>query len=176
MVTTWQELSEAIATHAARAAEKLRAEDATAGQVSVFLQTNQFRKDLPQRHCSGSRELLSHTSSTRIILSEAIAIGQSLWRDGFRYKKAGVMLSDICHDHPQRSLFEPRDLNRDCKLMRTMDAINARMGERSLHPASMGLRRRNWHMRRKQQSPRYTTRWDELPKVISDIRGMRPRH
>ncbi|MCH2162744.1 MAG: Y-family DNA polymerase [Phycisphaerales bacterium] len=165
MVTRWSDLSEAIATHASRAAEKLRAEGSVAGQLSVYLHTNRFREDLPQYHRGGSRELLPATNTTPVLVEAAISIGQHLWRDGFQYKKAGVMLADITRSGGQGGLFNQRDQVRDARLMQAMDAINTQLGPGTLHPAATGLQSREWHMQRNNRSPRYTTRWDELPRT-----------
>lgn len=165
MVTTWDELSEAIATHASRAAEKLRAEDSVAGQISVFLHTNRFREDMPQYHRNGTRELLPATNVTPVILDAARSIGRSIFREGFHYKKAGVMLGDITHGGGQGGLFDQRNHGRDERLMKTLDKINDRMGPGTLHAAATGLRRREWHMKRENRSPRYTTCWDDIPRT-----------
>ncbi|MCH2160427.1 MAG: Y-family DNA polymerase [Phycisphaerales bacterium] len=165
MVTEWADMSEAIASHAIRAAEKLRKESARAALLSVFMATNRFRDDLPQYHRSGSEELLPATSTTPVILKKALAIGRRLWKDGYHYKKAGVMLSDITFGETQGVLFDPRDHPRDERLMHAVDQVNLKMGSGTLRPAASGLTRRNWRMAQRHRSPRYTTRWDELPKT-----------
>ena len=166
MVTEWTDLSEAIATHATRAAEKLRAEGGRAGRLSVFLNTNRFREDLPQYHRSGTCELLPHTNTTPVILGKAMEIGRRLWRAGFHYKKAGVMLSELAFEHAQTSLFDDRDHARDERLMATLDRINQKMGAHTLHPAATGRPdRQRWQMKRRFHSPKYTTRWSDLPKT-----------
>ena len=166
MVTEWTDLSEAIATHATRAAEKLRAEGGRAGRLSVFLNTNRFREDLPQYHRSGTCELLPHTSTTPVILGKAMEIGRRLWRAGFHYKKAGVMLSELAFEHAQTSLFDDRDHARDERLMATLDRINQTMGARTLQPAAVGrTNRQRWQMKQQFRSPKYTTRWSDLPRT-----------
>ncbi|MDG1837254.1 MAG: Y-family DNA polymerase [Phycisphaerales bacterium] len=165
MVTRWEHMSQAIASHAIRAAEKLRSEGGVAGRLAVFIQTNRFRKDLPQYCVSGSCELLPPTNTTPVILKEAAAIGHGLWKEGFQYKKAGVMLSEISFGETQSTLFSDRDHEHDAKLMQVMDLINVKMGSDTLHPAASGVDRRSWSMQQGSRSPRYTTRWDELPKT-----------
>ena len=166
MVEDWDVLSQAIASHATRAAEKLRLEGGVAGRLMVFIHTNRFREDLPQRCVSGSCELLPATSTTPVILNEALQIGRKLWKSGFAYKKAGVMLSELAFGEVQGGLFAERDEARDTRLMQIMDQINARMGSGSLHPAASGVKRRDWTMRQDHRSPRYTTRWNELPRTM----------
>ena len=102
------------------------------------------------------------TSTTPVILKQALAIGRGLWKDGYHYKKAGVMLSDITFGHDQGMLFDVRDHERDHRLMEAMDQVNLRMGAGTVRPAVGGLRKRGWMMAQRCRSPRYTTRWDEL--------------
>jgi len=101
-----------------------------------------------------------------VILKEATAIGRRLWKQGLQYKKAGVMLSEITFGETQGTLFSDRDYEHDAKLMQVMDRINVKMGSGTLHPAASGLKRCSWSMQQESRSPRYTTRWGELPKTI----------
>ena len=166
MVTRWEDMSEAIATHAVRAAEKLRGEGGHAGRISVFIQTNRFREDLPQYGRSGSCELQPVTDVTPVILANALEIGRRLWRPGFHYKKAGVMLCELAFEEVQGTLFDRRDEKRDERLMTTIDRINRRMGSETVHPAATGFKdRRSWAMRQSFRSPRYTTQWTDIPRT-----------
>ena len=166
MVTRWEDMSEAIASHVTRAAEKLRSEGGHAGRISVFLQTNRFRDDLPQYGRSGSCELQPPTNVTPVILANALDLGRRLWRPGYHYKKTGVILCELAFDDVQGALFDQRDHERDNRLMVTLDRINHRMGAETVHPAATGFKNhRNWAMRQSFRSPRYTTRWSDLPKT-----------
>ena len=165
MVTEWSDMSEAISTHVTRAAEKLRVEGARAAQLSVFMSTNRFREDLPQYHRSGGEELLPATNVTPIILRKALTIGRHLWKAGYQYKKAGVMLSELTFGETQGVLFDARDHQRDDRLMQAMDQVNLKMGSGTLRPAANGTRPGHWKMAQDHRSPRYTTRWDELPRT-----------
>ncbi len=166
MVTRWEDMSEAIATHAVRAAEKLRGEGGHAGRISVFIQTNRFREDLPQYGRSGSCELQPVTDVTPVILANALEIGRRLWRPGFHYKKAGVMLCELAFEEVQGTLFDRRDEKRDERLMTAIDRINQRMGSETVHPAATGFKdRRSWAMRQSFRSPRYTTQWTDIPRT-----------
>ena len=164
-VTRWEDMSEAIASHSTRAAEKLRMEGATAGYISVFMHTNRHRSDLPQWSGSGSFELQPPSDVTPIIVRNALRIGERIWRDGYAYKKAGVMVGDIHRGRIQGSLFDTRDHERDTRLMNAMDKINTKMGSGTLQPAASGIGKGSWGMLQEHRSPRYTTRWDELPRT-----------
>ena len=91
-----------------------------------------------------------------------------IYREGFRYKKAGVMLLDLSPKGMlQGVLFdEARPREADVKIMAALDALNARFGRDTVTLASAGLAPR-WAMRSENKTPCYTTRWDELPKAIA---------
>jgi len=165
-VKRWDEMYQAIASHATRAAEKLRLEGGVAGRLSVFIQTNRFRQDQPQHCVSGSCELMPSTNTTPVLVEHASSIGRQLWKPGHAYKKAGVMLSEITFGEMQGALFSSRDDAHDARLMEVLDRINMTMGSGTLHPAATGRHQRTGFMRQEHCSPRYTTRWSELPKVI----------
>ena len=122
---------------------------------------------LPLRSVSGDAQLLLTHMKAALLGpdSETLEIGRSLWRPGHRYKKAGVMLSDISFGHEQGVLFDDRDHHRDQRLMEIMDQVNHRMGSGTVRPAVGGVRKRGWMMAQRCRSPRYTTRWDELPRT-----------
>ncbi len=156
-------LSEAVASYAARGAEKLRRQGSVASELMVFLSTNRFR-DEPQYHPAASCRLTVPTAHTPWLLSVARRVLEGIYRPGYRYKKAGVMymgivpLGDI-----QLGLFDPpRDTGRARRLMETVDGINRVMGSGAVYFAAQGVTR-PWSMRREFLSPRYTTHWDEIP-------------
>jgi DNA polymerase V len=102
--------------------------------------------------------------STRAeLIAAALAGLTSIWRDGYRYKKAGVILLDL---HPaaavQDGLFDKADRPHRVVLMRTIDKLNLRFGRDTLSFAAAGRRDRSWKLRRELLSPCYTTAWDEL--------------
>jgi DNA polymerase V len=88
-----------------------------------------------------------------------------IWRDGYRYKKAGVVLLDLHRASAvQEGLFNKADNPRRGALMRTVDRLNLRYGRDTVSFAAAG-RRRPWKMSREFLSPCYTTAWDELLRV-----------
>lgn len=158
-VTTWQDMREAVAAYAARAGEKLRAERLEARHLAVFLHTNPHGGD-PWH--SGSRAArIEPTSDTRTLISEAVRLLAPLWRDGFRYAKAGVILNDLVPAGEQARLFATRSPEASAKTMAVMDAINARHGRGTLQVASTGISR-NWATRAQRLSPCYTTRLEDI--------------
>lgn len=117
-------IEQAIASFTNIAARKLRRQGSCASGISVFLQTNQYRTELPQYCNSAYRHLAEPTSDTLILVKEAIEGLRSIFREGYLYRRAGVHISDIVSaDAVQLSLFAPH-ANREAraKLMRVIDS------------------------------------------------------
>jgi len=165
-VTELGELREAVASYAARAGEKLRAQGSIAGYLTVFVSTNPYQEHHSQYANAASLCLPMATANTRELISYATKLLESIYKSGYIYKKAGVVLNEIRPEsNPQLSLFippEPWQQNR--KLTQLMDGINARWGRDTIHYGAQGINQR-WQLRRDYLSQRYTTRWDELPEV-----------
>jgi DNA polymerase V len=164
-ITCLQDMREAISSYAVRAAEKLREENRYARVVTVFLRTNRFNPREPQYTPSASIELPLPSSDSRDINEAALELLQSVYRDGYRYMKAGVMLGEFYEPGVyQQNLFDNgQERPRSKELMTTLDQIN-RSGLGKLFFASEGIRK-DWAMKRAHLSPRYTTSWKELPKA-----------
>jgi DNA polymerase V len=159
------ELAEAVATYTVRAAEKLRSQGSVAGYISVFIHTNQFKRDEPQYANSASRTLLFPTSFTPDLIGAALKLLKGIYKPGYKYRKAGVYLSKITpKEHIQYDLFGDFSLWQHDKqrwLMEAVDHINRLWGHDTIFFGAQGIRR-EWQMRQMKRSPRYTTRWDEL--------------
>jgi Domain of unknown function (DUF4113)/impB/mucB/samB family C-terminal domain len=158
-VTTLAELREAAA---ARAAEKLRRQHLATAHLMVFMETNRFKPEDAQHYAARPVHLPVATSDSGKLIAAALAGLAAIWRDGYRYKKAGVVLLDL---HPaaavQEGLFDKADSPRRTALMRTVDRLNTRFGRDTVTFAATG-RRRPWKLRRELLSPCYTTAWAEL--------------
>jgi DNA polymerase V len=159
-VTTWPEMREALAHHATRAAEKLRAERLVAGRMQVFLHTNPHNDDPWHSAQHGGR--IEPTDDTGALIQEAVRMLRPLWRQGYRYAKAGLMLDDLRDAATEPSnLLPTRDPVRSGRLMAAMDGINGRFGRGTLRPLAIGISRGR-SARQNRLSPRYTTRADEM--------------
>src|SRR5690554_2212754 len=95
VVTDLASMRQAVAQHASRAAEKLRAEDQQAKVLTVFIQTNRFKTDQPSYSNSATGQLPDPSNDSRALNRLALQLLQSIWKDGYRYNKAGVMLADF---------------------------------------------------------------------------------
>jgi DNA polymerase V len=166
-VTTLTELEEAVATYTARAAEKLRRQHAAARGITVLIVPKQEVKGSYYRHGptkSGAVRLPLATALTNELVKAALELVRSLFEAGKTYKKAGVILSDIVPETViQGNLFAQAPDNTKARaLMEAIDNINFSMRGDILKFAASGTTR-NWKMRQEMRSPRYTTRWEELP-------------
>lgn len=166
-VTSLDDLSQAVATFAIRACEKLRARSLKANGVWLWLNTNPFKPGQPQYHPSKAFNLIRPTSDTREVLFVAQGLLKAMHKQGYAYKKAGVGLLDLVDsDVVQGDLFSPQDAPRASKSMDVMDSINKRFGRGTLGMASSGWKAAPvWRMRQENLSPAYTQRWDQLMRV-----------
>ena len=160
-ITTLTEMREAVATYMTRAAEKVRRHAVAAGVVTVFLMTNRFT-DEPQYANSVTLPLPVATQDTAELIRYALRGIEQIFREGYRYQKAGVILTALVPAHQvQTYLFDQHDRERSQKLMTAIDSINREWGSGTIRYAAIGLKPR-WVMRCAQRSPRFTTRWEEL--------------
>jgi DNA polymerase V len=166
-VETFEDLSQSISEYASTAAAKLRAQSSAATLISVFISTNRF-KDEPQYGKSATMKLNVPTNFTPHIIRCATSILETIFKKGYKYKKAGIILSGIVdNNHRQIDLFSnPVHLNKQDSISSTIDSVNNRFGRKSIIFASAGIHQ-DWQMRRAKLTPSYTTRWDELVIVKS---------
>lgn len=164
-ITKLEEMQEAVATYAARAAEKLREQNSLASCLTVFIKTNVFKKDLQQYSNSFTVHFAHPTAFTPEIVTYALAGLKAMYKDGYRYKKAGISLTKIT---PQRSIqpdlfgdFSLTKHYREARLMAIVDAINSIYGRDTLIFAIQGVTR-SWKMKQLKLSSHFTTKWSEI--------------
>ena len=130
--------------------------------LTVFMHTNQF-KDVAQYSNSLTLKLPIATDTTHELITAALQGVRKIWRDGFAYKKAGVMFVGLVPaSQVQADLFDGKDRTRSKQLMAALDSINERFGSGTLQYASSGIRK-EWKATFHRRSPAFTTSWDELP-------------
>lgn len=181
-------LKEAVANHVTQLCERLREQKAGARMLQVFIHTNRF-KDAPQYFKMSTQTLLSAENTTNVMIKVAFQGLEEIYRDGFEYKKCGVILNDILSTTPmQQSLFSydadsggmSQACERNERMMEVLDHINAEMGSGTLKFAACGVQSSHlrsgrltkkdpekeayltWKAKNDFRSPRYTTAWDEL--------------
>ncbi|WP_026764314.1 Y-family DNA polymerase [Sediminibacterium salmoneum] len=168
-VTSKEQIKEAIATYITRATEKLRRQQSAASVIYIFVIPKQERTEGRFRHGNsvGTYVHLPYaTSATHLLIKPAVAAVDQLFEEGAVYKKAGVILSGLVPDESvQGNLFTDAVPQQNRKLMSAIDNINFAMRNDIVQFAAAGTKR-NWKMRQELRSPRYTSRWDELRKVM----------
>jgi len=163
-VSNLETLKPIVSNFAVRAAEKLRNEKQKCSQVSVFVRTSPFNKSKPQHSDLRTIELLTPTSDTRDILTAAKKGLLPIFRSGYDYAKAGIILNKFTNEQiKQYSLFkDPNEPKQNTEFMKYIDQINAY--ETQIYYASQNTKK--WSpMKQNMTSPRYTTNWYELPKA-----------
>jgi DNA polymerase V len=165
-LTTLQPIKDALVSFVGRAGEKLRRQQLMAGQVMVFVTTNQFSTSRPFYANSATVRLPSPTDFTPDLVEAAVQLLERLYRPGFHYQKCGVMLLDLSPvTQVQADLFDSRDRARQERLVHALDTLNTDYGARTVRVGNVEGKRSAWAMRQAFRSPRYTTRWRELPVV-----------
>ena len=160
-----KELQEQIANFASTMAEKLRKQHSVTSEMAVFAYTNRFKENLPQTHASALVSFNTPTAEQRTIITSAVHATKELFRNGFGYKKAGVIATGIMNQGDMmHSLFEDTEaIEKEHKITSALDAINSVYGEGSIKLAVQGSGRIKTTSEK--QSPHYTTRWCDIPKV-----------
>jgi DNA polymerase V len=165
-LTALRPITDALVSFVGRAAEKLRRQGLMAGQVLVFVTTNQFSAKQPFCANSATVQLPYPTDFTPDLIEAAAQLLETLYRPGFHYQTCGVMLLDVSPaTQVQADLFDPRDRVREARLVRALDALNTDHGARTVRVGNVSGKRPAWAMRQAFRSPRYTTNWRELPVV-----------
>ena len=159
-VRDFNSLAESITLYMSRAAEKLRKQNSYAGSVHVYIRTSPFKPDEPTYSNGMTIPMPSPSDDSRQLVKIALWALKRIYRPGFNYAKAGVMLSEIVpKEGIQNDLFSQPSINLKSEaLMSTMDAINRKMGRESIKLASEGFKR-PWKMKQGNKSPNYTTDW-----------------
>ena len=144
VLTNRDEIADAIVSFAERTARQLRDEGSVAGSIMTYVRGDHFREDLPFYSNSCQLVLDTPTSDTMTIVRQALNAFNNIWRDGFGYRKAGVMALDIVHGGAiQLNVFDPEDHGKLRRLMTSIDGINNLYGKRSVKLAP-GLQRGEW--------------------------------
>lgn len=163
-VTTLEGMLEAIVSYTTRAGEEMRSQGLIAKHIQVFLTTNRFNND-PYYANSTTLEFPIATSYTPELVHYATMGMKRIYRQGFRYKKCGLMMMDLTSQHqPQFDMFDTQNREKESSVMKALDTVNNRWGAGTLFYAGAGIKK-PWAMQRNLKSPHYTTEWGDLLKV-----------
>lgn len=158
------EMKEAIANYVSRASEKLRRQKSVCFQVGLWLTTNPF-SNTPQYHNQVFMPLTTGSQDTLFLIDCAFSLLDHIFEEGFSYKKAGIILSDLRDEREnQLSLFGPiLDPKRE-RLMKEIDRINLLYGSETIKSLACGLDPM-WKMLCEKKSKNFTTRWSDIIKA-----------
>ncbi len=158
-------LRETICEFSARVAERLRGDGMLCRVVTVYARTSMYCPGDPTYSNTATVKLTEPSADTMVIMKAATELFAAIWKDGYRYAKTGVMISDLCaQDHFQPDLFSAADgKKRQDELMLAIDRIN-RKGDKKIWFGGQRPQE-NWFMRQAHLSKSYTTRWEDLPLV-----------
>lgn len=157
------EVKEALANYTAIAAAKLRKQSSCCSTIQVLLQTNAFRTQDRQYYRSLTVNMPVPTSSTSELLQHATQALEYIWRDGYNFKKVGILLLDLVPSNQvQAGIFDSVDREKDERLMNVVDSINKAFGGKELVKFAVQGYNNKWKLRQEKLSSRYTTRLSEV--------------
>ena len=177
MVADLDTLSTHVANYAARCAEKLRAQHSVASVVGVFLHTNPFREDLGQYWNFEETRILTPTHSTATLVQTAKGVLRRIFRPGYQYKKAGVIVMGVSPESPvQQDLFDVTadQYGKARALDEALDRINRTYGSKTIVLGAQQYTRQGGEgkagvfadaIKHEYKSPNPTTRWCDIIKL-----------
>jgi DNA polymerase V len=155
-------IKEAVATYMMRASEKLRAQQSLCKKVRVSIRTGMFNPEEAKYANGVLVELPYPTDDVRLLTKAAVDALDRVYRPGFKYSKAEVLLMNLCQKGEYTDdLFATSQPAEATKLMAVLDQINGRWGRGTLRSASVPVNP-EWGMRRDMMSRSFTTRLDQL--------------
>ncbi len=163
-IETFQELKEAVANYCLNASEKIRSESLVAKAITVFVRTSPFQRNFGYYSNSKTVDFPIATNNSIETVKTAVASLESIFKNGYRYQKAGVMLTGLSNADSKKNLFSSEKDEKINSLMRSMDNTNYRYGRATLSLASAGVHKK-WNMRRQYSSKIDTADFYSLPKI-----------
>lgn len=161
MYTSLEQLDERVSTYTVTCAEKLRKQGSVCSMIMVFVQSNFFRKDLPQYGRSITIATPFPTNSTMVLLQYAREGLKRVYKPGYYYKRAGVMVFEITPENQKQLMFFLGEDPKHKKILNIVDSLNRSIGSQKIRFGSQDPVR-TWKMKQERLSPRYTTRLDEI--------------
>ena len=154
-------IQERVSTFAVTCAEKLRKQKSACNAILVFIHTNGYRKELQQYGRSIVVKTDYPTNSSIDIVKYAVKGLKAIYKEGYQYKKAGVIVMDLTPENEHQLNLFIHENPKHKALMKVVDQLNLTIGQKKLKLACQDLGR-TWKMNQEKLSPRYTTRLDEI--------------
>jgi DNA polymerase V len=165
-IEKYQELKEAVANYCLNASEKIRSESLIAKSITVFVRTSPFQSRFGYYSNSKTIDFAISTNNSIEIVKTALVALDSIFKNGYRYQKAGVMLTGLSNEDGSKNLFSSEKDEKIKGLMKSIDNTNYRYGRSTLSLASAGVQKR-WNMRREHSSKIDTADFYLLPTIRS---------
>ncbi len=163
-IEKFQELKEAVVNYCLNASEKIRSESLVAKAITVFIRTSPFQRGFGYYSNSNAVDFPIATNNSIEIVKTAVSILDNIFKNGYQYQKAGVMLTGLCNDDGKKNLFSSEKDEIINNLMRSIDNTNYRYGRSTLSLASAGVQKK-WNMKREYSSKIDTADFYSLPKI-----------
>ncbi len=163
-IETFQELKEAIANYCLNASEKIRSESLVAKAITVFVRTSPFQRNYGYYSNAKTIDFPIATNNSIETVKIAISILEKIFKNGYQYQKAGVMLTGLSNDDVKKNLFSSEKDEKIKNLMQSIDNTNYRYGRSTLSLASAGVQKK-WNMRKQYSSKIDTADFYCLPKI-----------
>ena len=163
-IEKFQELREAVANYCLNASEKIRSESLVAKAITVFVRTSPFQRNFGYYSNSKTVDFPIATNNSIETVKTAVSILESIFKNGYRYQKAGVMLTGLSNADGKKNLFSSEKDEKINSLMRSIDNTNYRYGRATLSLASAGVHKK-WNMRREYSSKIDTADFYCLPTI-----------
>lgn len=164
-VTILDELEQIVAEYTAKAAIKARAQNSLCKAIYVYIRTNRFNGD--DKYLASFVHYFNHsTSDTAEMIKGAITALSKIFKQGFRYKKAGVVLIDLSPEATKQLAFGEDSSEKGSKISGLVDAINNKFGKRSIFYLAQGISHKKWQAKNDLVSKRYTTNWSEILEIL----------
>ena len=159
-----QEMKEAVANYSLNASEKIRSESLNAKSITIFIRTSPFQSRFGYYSNSKTIDFPIATDNSIEIVKAAIEGLESIFKNGYRYQKAGIILTGLSNSNEGQNLFSSEKDKKIGNLMRSIDKTNYRYGRSTLSLASAGIQKK-WNMRREYSSKIDTADFYSLPKI-----------
>ena len=163
-IERFQELKEAVANYCLNASEKIRSESLVAKAITIFVRTSPFQRNFGYYSNAKTVDFPIATNNSIEVVKTAVSILETIFKNGYQYQKAGVMLTGLCNDDGRKNLFSSEKDEKINSLMRSMDSANYRYGRSTLSLASAGVQKK-WGMKKEYSSKIDTADFYSLPKI-----------
>ena len=166
-VTKLEDLTQALATHAIKASEKMRSQNLQSSNIRVFARTSKYSSQNYQR--SAHRKLTNATDDTNNILKIVVELSKEIYNPEYKFSKAGVLMQDLTNsEYLQQSVINyksQKDLKKSTNLMRTIDLLNKRFNNNAITWA-ITKTPKSWMMNKNFLTRSSTTDIEQIPTTI----------